>query len=272
MSQPLAGKRVVVTRHAPQADRMAAQLRQLGATAVCFPTISFQPLPAADLDAALDRFADYHWLLLTSATAVHFFLQRAAHHPQAAALFDATAAAPRPSVATVGYATQQLFAQKGVTVDFVPDIFTGEQLALGLGDVAGRRILLPRAQDGRPEVVAILRQRGAIVDEIALYETVAPTPTAVAWAELAQGFDVLTFASPSALRHFWQLLPTAPDAVRPAIEQAAAQARIACIGPSTAAEAQKHGLPVTILPSAYTVADLVTAVADYFSSNLEPTL
>lgn len=269
MTLPLTGKRVVITRHAQQAGKMVDQLQQLGATAVCFPTLTYQPLPAPELEPTLNQLAAYDWLLFTSATAVHFFLERATAVPAAASLFAPSGSPNRPSVATVGYATQRLLAHKGVAVDFVPDIFTGEQLALGLGQVAGKRMLLPRAQDGRPELLHILRQRGAVVDEVALYQTVPPQPTAVAWAELAQGFDVLTFASPSAVRHFLQLLAAAPADLQPNLQRATAQAIVACIGPSTAAEAKAQGLTVQIVPNGYTVADMITAVADYFSAQTE---
>lgn len=251
-SPPLQKRRIVVTRSPEQAGAMCAQLAALGATCIRFPAIDFTPLPAPELDAALAQPGRYAWLIFTSGNAVRFFLERVAGS-QWQAVRD------RPRIAAVGSATQKRLAANGIPVDFVPDEFTGEQLAWGLGEVAGRRILLPRARIGRPEIVDLLRQRGALVDDIPLYDTVTAVPTPAALAELQKGVDVLTFTSPSSVRNFLQILEVAGQPRPPAL--------VACIGPSTAAEAEQSGLSVEIVPESYTIEDLVTAVAAYFETN-----
>lgn len=253
---PLAHRRIVVTRSPDQAEAMCAQLAALGATAVRFPAIDFIPLPAPELDTALAHVQTYDWLLFTSGNAVRFFFDRLAQTPAYHFVTDGSTL----RIAAVGSATQQLLAEKQITVDFVPDVFTGEQLALGLADVAGQRILLPRASQGRPEIVDILRRRGAVVDDIPLYATVTAVPTPDALAELEKGVDMLTFTSPSSVRNFWQIVSS--GIVR--FAKPGEPVRIAVIGPATAAEAEKVNLPVDIMPEAYTIEGLVTAVADYF--------
>jgi uroporphyrinogen-III synthase len=252
MSQPLMGKRVVVTRSVEQAETMCAQLEALGATAVRFPTIEFIPLPAPELDAALANLAQYDWLIFTSSNAVRFFWQRLETNRLPITDY-------RLLIAAVGSASQKLLAEKGVHVDFVPEEFTGEQLALGLGNVAGQRILLPRAKLGRPEIIDRLREQGAWVDEVALYETVTAVPTPQAFAELERGVDVLTFTSPSSVRNFYKIVADRPDRFLKPVRSAT----VAVIGPSTAAEAEKYGLPVDIMPNKYTTDGLITAVVEY---------
>jgi uroporphyrinogen III methyltransferase/synthase len=257
---PLTGKRIVVTRSPDQAGELCARLESLGATCIRFPVIDFVPLPAPELDDALAQLHQYTWLLFTSANAVRFFFERLEIGDWRFVFNLQSPISHLPSVAAVGSATQQLLAEKGVQVDFVPDEFTGEQLALGLGDVAGQRILLPRATMGRPEIVTLLRERGALVDDIALYETVTAVPTPTALAELEKGADVLTFTSPSSVRNFCEILETRP--VR--FPKPVRSALVAVIGPSTAAEAEQRGLPVDIMPDEYTIEGLVTAVVDFF--------
>lgn len=252
-SLPLLQQRIVVTRSADQADELCAKLAALGATAVRFPVIQFIPLPAPELDAALAHLNDYAWLIFTSANAVRFFFRDKENGRQGEREWISAI-----RIAAVGSATQELLASYGLPVDFVPAEFTGEQLALGLGDVAGQRILLPRARIGRPEIVALLRERGALVDDIALYDTVTAVPTPQALAELEKGTDVITFTSPSSVRNFYKIRETRPDK----FEKPVRSALIAAIGPSTAAEAAKFGLTVEIMPDEYTIDGLVTAVVE----------
>ncbi len=256
MQRPLLEKRIVVTRSPDQAEELCARLEALGAQCIRFPVIDFVPLPAPELDVALTRLNQYTWLIFTSANAVRFFWQRL--ETNRLPITD-----HRLPIAAVGSATQQLLAEKGVQVDFVPEEFTGEQLALGLGNVAGRRILLPRARIGRPEIVNLLRERGALVDDIALYETVTAVPTPDVLAELEKGANVLTFTSPSSVRNFLEILGTRPDRFRKPVRSAL----VAVIGPSTAAEAEKSGLRVDIMPQEYTIEGLVTAVVEHQTSD-----
>jgi uroporphyrinogen III methyltransferase/synthase len=259
-SLPLLHQRIVVTRSTDQADELCAKLAALGATAVRFPVIQFTPLPAPELDTALAHLHQYAWLIFTSVNAVRFFFgdgetRRQGEREWISAIRNTQYAI---RIAAVGSATQALLQQYGLPVDFVPTEFTGEQLALGLGDVAGQRILLPRARIGRPEIVALLRERGALVDDIALYDTVTAVPTPEALAELEKGADVITFTSPSSVRNFYKIRETRPDK----FEKPVRSALIAAIGPSTAAEAAKFGLTVEIMPDEYTIDGLVTAVVE----------
>jgi len=248
---PLLGKRIVVTRSPDQAEAMCARLEALGATCICFPTIDFVPLPAPELDAALAQLDQYAWLIFTSANAVHFFWEKL--DPNRLQITDY-----RLQIAAVGSATKKNLAEKGISVDFMPDQFTGEQLALGLGNVAGQRILLPRARIGRPEIVNLLHERGAVVDDVALYDTITAVPTPEALAQLEKGVDVLTFTSPSSVRNFVKITR------HTMFWKHRMSTLIAVIGPSTAAEAENHDLSVDIMPEEYTIDGLVTAVAAHF--------
>lgn len=253
MSKPLAGKRIVVTRSPDQAEAMCRQLEALGATAIAFPAIDFVPLPAPELDDLLEKLADFDWIVFTSGNAVRYFWERLS--PSALSILSNS----EVLIAAVGSATHKLLAEKGMGVDFMPEEFTGEKLATGLGDLRGRKILLPRARIGRPEIVALLREQGAEVTEVGLYDTITAKPTPEALRELAEGVDVITFTSPSSVRNFLKI--GVPSGIL-------AGAIAACIGPSTAAEAEANGLVVAVQPEAYTIEALVSSIAEYFGSQL----
>ncbi len=237
--------RVVVTRRVEQAPLFCDKLRAAGFIPLCFPTIQLEPLPALALDTALAKIETFDWLLFSSGNAVDFFFRR----------LDELSLTPRlPRTAVVGSATAQKLAEYHIQPDFMPQTFTGEALAAGLGDLAGQQILLPRARLGRPQIVAKLRAQGALVTEIPLYDTVTAVPEPGARDQLAAGFDAITFTSPSSVRGFLQIAGLKP------VESAV----IACIGPATAQTAVENDLPVTLMPDEYTLDGLVQVLAQHF--------
>jgi uroporphyrinogen-III synthase len=236
--------RVVVTRRAEQVALFGDKLRTAGFRPVIFPTIQLQVLPAPDLDRALAQIERFDWLLFSSANAVHFFFRR----------LNALKLAPRlPRTAVVGSATARKLAEYDIRPDFMPDSFTGEALAAGLGDVSGQDILLPRARLGRPQIAARLRSQGAQITDIPLYDTVTAVPDPAALEELALGYEAITFASPSSVHGFLEISG-----------KPISSAVVACIGPVTAAAAVECGLPVTMMPDEYTLDSLVQLLTRYF--------
>jgi uroporphyrinogen III methyltransferase/synthase len=154
----------------------------------------------------------------------------------------------------VGPATARELEKAGIAADFMPDRFTGEALAEGLGDLSGQRVLLPRARIGGAPIVEKLRSQGAEVEDIELYDTVTAVPDAQALQELGRGYEAISFASPSSVRGFLEICggPVNNTAV------------VACIGPVTAEAAAKQGLTVTLVPDEYTLDGLVQVLSDYF--------
>ncbi|MFO7679036.1 MAG: hydroxymethylbilane synthase [Chloroflexota bacterium] len=274
---PLSGKRIVVTRSPEQAQDFAYKLAACGAEPVVFPVIRFEPLPAPELDTALDQIEQFDWLVFTSVNAAKFFFERLEEQrlkiKDLQSIYNLQSLIFRqaqdeffnlPQIAAVGSATAVSLSEKGVPVDFMPEEFTGEKLALGLGDLTGKRVLLPRAKIGRPEIVALLREQGAEVVDVALYDTVTAVPTPESLVDLQQGFDVLTFTSPSSVRNFLKIV--AAQDLRGSKNLGGLKTTIACIGPVTRDEAQKFGLTVHIMPEEYTIDGLIEAIVDYLKS------
>src|SRR5690606_37096934 len=107
----------------------------------------------------------------------------------------------------------------------MPDKFTGVELARVLGDLRGQKVLLPRSRLGQPDIVSQLEAQGAEVTEIALYDTVPAQPAPEAMAALTQGFDAITFTSPSTVQNFCHIVPEWREMLSGVV--------IACIGPVT---------------------------------------
>src|SRR5271157_1890806 len=114
---------------------------------------------------------------------------------------------------------------------------------------------MPRALEGRDEAAALLRRRGAVVDDIPTYRTDPCAPTREELEPLRPGVDAVLFTSSSAVSAWC-------DQVREGgpLAEAARRAMIACIGPSTASTARDRGLHVEVESPTHTADGLVTAL------------
>lgn len=242
----LAGRRVLVTRPRDQAEALATALAARGARAVLFPTIEIRPVAdLSGLDRALDSLATYGWITFPSPNAVDVVFDRL--------LALGAQLPPRLRIAAVGPGTAQAIDARGARVDFIPSQFVGEQLGRELTPVAGLRVLLPRAAQGRDELAIALTRRGASVDEVVVYDTLPASVDPRDLRELERGVDVATFTSPSTVENFVALLGTRAVAVLEG-------AYVACIGPVTASAARAMGLTVHLEPAEHSIPGLVAAL------------
>src|SRR5690242_9622769 len=161
---PLSGKRIAITRPAAQSRALIAQLQALGAEPLVCPAIAIAPLADySALDAAIARLAAYDWLIVTSVNGVHTLLARMAE------VGVDQGALEQLKIGAIGPATAQALGQYGLRATFMPSAYVAEAILEEIGDVAGQRILLPRADIAREQLASGLRERGAQVDEIAAY-------------------------------------------------------------------------------------------------------
>ena len=253
---PLFGRGIVITRPEPQAASMATLLQGAGARVISFPTIRIAPPESWEgLDAAIQHLEDYSWLVFTSANGVHFFLERL--HAAGRDLRDLKGI----RICTIGPATAEILDGRGLHVDLVPETYLSEGVVAAFERFAlsGQRILLPRAEKARDVIPEGLTRQGAVVDVVTAYRTVNSGRKASELAEeIARGHvDVLTFTSPSTVTNFLEIM--GPDFL-----PLPGGIRVACIGPVTAAAAEKAGLPVDILQETYTVPGLVESLKTFF--------
>jgi uroporphyrinogen III methyltransferase/synthase len=133
----------------------------------------------------------------------------------------------------------------------VPERSLAEGLVEALAglELEGRPVLIARAAEARDVLPRALRERGAEVDVVTLYETVAERPGSEA-IEAALKADYLTFASSSTVRNFVEAVgDRAPD-----------HARVVSIGPVTSEAARAAGLPVDVEAERHDLDGLVEAL------------
>jgi uroporphyrinogen III methyltransferase/synthase len=265
--RPLFGRRILVTRAREQASVFAEGLREAGALPVEFPAIEIRPPDSwAEVDGALDRLAEYDWIVFTSANAVRYFLMRLR------ASGRDVRALGRARLCAIGPATAEAIEALGLRVDVVPPEYRAEAVvaaltaAEGPEGLRGRRVLVPRARDARDVVPAALAERGARVDRVTAYRNVLPDRTAAASVRglLEDGrIDAVTFTSASTVRNLVDMLG------RQEAPALLARTVVAAIGPVTADAAAAAGLRVDLVPEASTIPALTRALVARFAGEAE---
>jgi uroporphyrinogen III methyltransferase/synthase len=256
---PLAGKRIVVTRARSQAAGLSERLRELGAEVEELPVIEIRP-PAdyGPLDRAIGELASYDWIIFTSANGVRVFGQRLRACGGAPAGLGA-------HVCAIGPATRAAAVEMGVRVDLMPAEYVAEGVveAFRPFDLAGRRILLPRAAVARDLVPAELARRGARVDVVEAYRTAVPDDAPGRVRDLFAGGrrpDFITFTSTSTVTNFAAL----------AGAETLAGVRVVSIGPVTTGAARALGIDVAAEARVYTIDGVVQAVLDLCKTEKAP--
>jgi uroporphyrinogen III methyltransferase/synthase len=231
-TRPLHGRTVAVTRARAQASALAARLRDLGADVVEAPAIRTQAL-----DATLPDPRGYDLLCVTSPTGAERLFD---HLRDARDLAGVT-------VAAIGPGTARALRARGVEADVVPERAVAEGLVEALEGIPIRRALIARAAEGRDLLPDALRARGAEVDIVALYETVAE-PLDEAARAAAAGADYVLFTSASSVRFF------------AAAGGSLDGPRLASIGPATSAELREHGAEPDLEADPHTPDGLIAAL------------
>jgi uroporphyrinogen-III synthase len=238
--QPLAGRRIVVTR--PEAKPLAEELERLGAEVTIVPLIEIRPAEDRHaLEAAVGRLASYDWVVLTSVNGV------SAVASGLAGLRGAT------RVAAVGPVTADAIRSHGVEPAFVASR-ASDDIAGGLGELAGSRVLLPQADIADPHLAEELRGQGADVDVVVAYRTVLVEPPM--WGILPLRIaDAVVLASGSACRSL------------AAAGGAGSAALLVCIGPKTAKVAREVGLHVGLVADETTSDGIIRALVTQFGES-----
>jgi len=261
--RPLAGRRIVVTRARSQARSFVEALESLGAEAFEFPTIEIVPPESYEaLDGAINKIAEYDWIIFTSVNGVGCFASRLAVRKKN------PSALRKMRVAAIGPETAKALDSLGVAPHVVPEEFRAEAVLAKLRpeEMRGRKVLIPRAAEARDVLAQTLRQWGAAVDVVEAYRTIIPKNDTSGMRALLLGgkADVVTFTSSSTVKNFAALLEAKN------LKQLLAATAVACIGPITQATAEEMGIRVDVVSRDYTVAGLTQAIVDYFKTGGRP--
>jgi uroporphyrinogen III methyltransferase/synthase len=254
-NRPLFGQRIVVTRTREQASQLSHQLFERGAEVLEIPTIKIMPPQnKEDLKDALLGLHEYDWIVFTSPNGVTTFFDYFLK------VFDDLRDIGGVRIAAVGPATAAKLHELHLKVDLMPDEYLASKIVHAFTNyqsIENLRILLMRAEVANPELPRELERLGAIVDDVASYQTVPETEdrNGAAAKLLEGGADWITFTSSSTVENFHTRF-NLPELVR-----RFPQLKLASIGPETTKTIKGLGLEPTVEPREHTIDALVQAIS-----------
>lgn len=200
---PLAGRGIVITRPARQAQALAQAVESAGGRPILFPVIEILDAPdLVPIHALIDRLHEFDLAIFISPNAVN----------KAMNLILARRTMPASlAVATVGRASLRELGRFGVGGVIAPARGADSEALLGLPElesVAGKRVVIFRGDGGRELLGDTLAARGASVEYAECYRrrrTSADTaPLLKAWAR--NEVDAIVVTSSEALHHLFDLV------------------------------------------------------------------
>ncbi len=196
---PLQGVGVLVTRPLAQSTELVAAIQSRGGNAICFPVIEIVPRDAAEIAADASGLPQPDIVIFVSSNAVAHGLSYA----------------EGASIAAIGPATAGAIRSAGQFVEIEPDKGHDSESLLAtpaLENVAGKEIRIIHGGDGRALLADTLRERGATVNYLAVYDR---RPVSISPASLAEfetlwqsgKIDVITVMSIETLKNLLTALP-----------------------------------------------------------------
>lgn len=262
--KPLLGLRVLVTRGRASVNYLSEMLSEEGAEVIEIPTIEIKPLPLeAKGRKRLQKIGEYDWLVFTSSNAVEIFMNHLFKSKRDVRHLG------KVKTACVGAATAKTLQGFGVKADLIPGDYKQEGLVKSFDRVslANKKILFARAKEGREILLDYFKKKKAVVDSWPLYENRVPAGTFAKLRNLFSkegGVDLATFASSSAVDHFYSIFTPAER------KKWLRALPTAVIGPVTAASVRKWEGRVAVQPRKYTLSDLVSAITKWARTKRSP--
>lgn len=257
-NKPLFGRKILITRAREQASELAWLLEDNGAQVFQFPTIKI--VPAKDyrpLDEAIRELNEYDWIIFTSVNGVEHFQKRLER--QCVPLHSIR----KIKTCAIGPKTAESMKAKGLRVEKIAKEYRAEAIMHELGNVKGKRILIPRAKIARDVLPEELKKRKAFVDVVTAYETVKDTSNIKEVKRLllkstaGQRIDCITFTSSSTVKNFFECFT--PLERKRIFKNTSA----ASIGPVTTKTLAGYGVKPGMQAKEYTIEYLTESIIRY---------
>jgi uroporphyrinogen-III synthase len=253
-SLPLQNKKVLVPREKKQAKSFSENVQKYGGIPVEIPLLAFKSIEVtSEIERVIENLTQYDWIIFTSNVTVNTFFT-----------YFKEVRTPFPKIATIGTKTAKELLERGLNVDFIPTEFVAETFVTEFLYLVqeGTKVLIPKGNLARSIISEGLKRIGAIVDEVIVYETYFPAESKAVLTQIVMqhGLDVIPFTSPSTVDHFMEVIK------ENGLFDELSTLTFACIGPVAKKRAESYGLNVEVVPTIYTVEEMVRAIANYIKN------
>ena len=249
-SQPLFGKRILVTRPEDQVTDLQNLLETWGACVINHPVIEIRPPETWEaVDRAIDNLEQFTFLVFSSANGVRFFVKRLWEIGKDVRALGST------RVAAIGPGTAAALEDCCIKPDCVPREYRAESLAEALNQLPERgKILLIRASRGRQALPEMLSTAGWQVHQVVAYQSMdVPSANPHVVQQMDEGQIDWTTVTSSGIAH--SLVRLFGERLK--------RTRLASISPVTTATLEELGFPPAVEAQEYTIPGIVSAILNY---------
>jgi len=256
---PLKGKTIVITRTIEQSKDTATALTKLGANVIVFPTLEILPPESwRKFDEIVSLPDKIDFIIFTSAHAVKMFNIRC-NELNIKLNFNKT------KVVSVGTKTSSVCGKDNIPVHIIPKKFSAEGVVevLSKYNLKNKVVFIPRSAIGREELPRGLKDLGAIIKSVPVYNVSLPTKENIKpyIEELTKSQpDLFIFTSPSTFENFLQI-----EKVSNPVNYFS-KFDVAAIGPTTRLSIEKKKVTVNIMPDEYTIDGLIKKITNYYNN------
>jgi uroporphyrinogen-III synthase len=267
---PLKGRVVAITRPVGQAEEAGEIIRKMGGKPYYIPAIEIKPLsnpePIKKFLAELAA-GQVDFVLLMSTNGAKYLFEAAEEMGLKNQLQKGLAKA---FVVAVGPRTADALKERGVHVDMVPEKYSSEGLIEELQGkpIARKKIRIPRTSNATPTLTDKLRELGADVEEIYVYESGLPVDEELKsrfYEDLNAGkIHALVFGSGLSAKNIFKML-TEKAPLEQVQKLVNSKITTVAIGPTTAEALRELGVKIDVVPQDYVFESALAALADFWA-------
>lgn len=267
----LGGKVVAVTRPAKQADELAEIISRLGGKPYMVPTLEVKPqsdkiMMKHLLGMVLNGRMDF--LVFLSVNGVRRLIEYLGEAGLKDVFLDAL---DKTMIVAVGPKTRMELEKHGVEVDLTPRRYCSEGIVESLSgmNLKEKTIVIPCSNRSTEYLRRKLGEMGAKVLEIPVYECTLPADRSKVYVfidDLVTGkIDVVTFTSSSAVMNLFKIAGgyVSVDNLINRLRKTV----VVAIGPVTQRALEKLGVEVNVVPTNYTLEDMMNSLLQHLDQN-----
>ena len=225
--KPLFGLNICITRSKEQSKSINERLVDLGAEVTEINSIKIKS-SEFELDTVKHKLKDYEYIIFTSVNSVNIFFDYIKEND-----FDIRNL--KGKIAVIGPATARSLKERGITPDTIAEEFISEDLfnKLRAKVKQGDKVLIPCSKHSRAYIGEKLRDCGAVVDIVHIYEPICGELEDI---NIFKNVDIVIFTSPSTVKNMIKMVGL--DAIK--------QKKSVAIGPITAKELETSGISALV--------------------------